>query len=217
MSLITFETRQYRLRGASPLLGSQPGDPDIRRRYLMDKAREAGVAGVAVNENNDLPENYDQKGLTVFMRDKEYEGALYLAGYAVKGMIKEALTALKSQVGLTQPRSKVDNLFFMKERKLHILRDGRRIYGPDSINERPLRAETMQGPRTALAASEQIDDPWALEFEVTLMPGEKTKRSEALSWEHIETALEYGRYKGLGQWRNAAYGCYSWERVDNNA
>jgi hypothetical protein len=194
------------------MLGSQPADPDIRKRFLMEKAREMGVV-VDDSENLDLPENIEQKGLTVFLRDKGEDGALYLQGYVVLGMVKEAMTALKSQLGVAQPRSKIDNLLFVVERKIHILRKGNTILKPDSINERPLRAETMQGPRTALAASEQIDEPWTLEFTLNLIKGEKTARSDALGWEHVEAALDYGQYKGIGQWRNAAYGAFTWERV----
>jgi hypothetical protein len=211
---IQMDKRAYRLTGTSPILGSQPADPDIRRRFLMEKARELGI-DVSESENDDLPENIEQKGLTVFLRDKNYLNTLYIRGYVVKGMLKEALTVLKAQAGLTAPRVKVDNLLFVAENKLRLLRHDVLIVEPDSINERPLRAETMQGPRTALAASEQVDEPWTLIFTLYLLAGEKTAKSAALSWEHIEAALDYGALKGLGQWRNAGHGTFTWERIED--
>ena len=31
----------------------------------------------------------------------------------------------------------------------------------------------------------------------------------------VETALEYGRYCGLGQWRNGGYGRFTWKRIED--
>ena len=33
--------------------------------------------------------------------------------------------------------------------------------------------------------------------------------------EAVETALEYGRYCGLGQWRNGGYGRFTWKRIED--
>ena len=75
----------------------------------------------------------------------------------------------------------------------------------------PLRAQTMQGPRVTLAASEQIDDPWTIEFTVKLIGNPGTRTSAPITWEAIETALDYGSICGaLGQWRNGGYGRFTW-------
>ena len=72
----------------------------------------------------------------------------------------------------------------------------------------------MRGPRVSLAASEMIDLPWSVEFVVTLLPNPVSKSSAQVTWDAIETALDYGQFQGLGQWRNGGYGRFTWERVD---
>ena len=80
--------------------------------------------------------------------------------------------------------------------------------------ERPLRARSARGEYTALAASEAVNDPWKITFEVTLIPNSSTQRSKPITWEAIEAALDYGRYLGIGQWRNAGYGRFVWKRIE---
>lgn len=86
---------------------------------------------------------------------------------------------------------------------------------PDQILERPLRADTMQGPRTSLKASEIIYAPWQVEFTLALIPNKERGKSKKLTWDAVETALDYGQFKGLGEWRNSnMYGQFEWMRVD---
>jgi hypothetical protein len=49
---------------------------------------------------------------------------------------------------------------------------------------------------------------------MTMIPNGGTAKSEALTWDAIEAALDYGAFHGLGQWRNADYGRFIWERED---
>ena len=72
------------------------------------------------------------------------------------------------------------------------------------------------GERVTLAASEQVNDPWQIEIEISLLPSAGTARSKALTWTALEIALDYGAYHGLGQWRNADYGRFTWERVNDD-
>ena len=212
MAEIILTKRTFRLNGFTPVLGSQPADPDIRERYLMEKAREQGVE-VDPKENEYLPNSIEEKGLTVFLRDPTTKGGLYIQGYVIKGMLKESLNTLKSQTGLAAPKGKIDSLIFVSPDKLVFHRDGKPIMETSGVNSRPLRAETMQGPRVALAASEQIDAPWTLELTLKLIDNQGSKRSEPLNWDIVETALNYGKLKGLGQWRNAAYGSFTWDDI----
>ena len=89
------------------------------------------------------------------------------------------------------------------------------IYEEDDQLERPLRADTPKGPRVSLTASERIELPWSMEFEVTLFPNEATAKSKALSWENIEDALDFGRFSGIGQWHNGGNGTFMWERIED--
>ena len=170
---------------------------------MAEAAEEDGMLG-----------NLDEKGLTVFLRDPETDQLLML-DYMIRGFFKGALEALVAQTNIKMPRSKVDKYLFVSPRKIQIWRDGDPIVEEDDQLERPLRAETMKGPRVSLAASEMIDLPWELTFEVTLFPNPATKASDAVTWEDVEDALDYGRFQGLGQWRTGGNGQFEWERLED--
>lgn len=207
---IQMEERKYKLTGLTPILGSQPADPEIRTRFIASKAPDP-VQGEA--ENAMLPEDVEGKGLTVFLQ-RDQDNALCLMDYMVVGFFKEALNRLKGQLRLAQPKSKVEAYVFVEPREIPILRNGEIITDCDSVLERPLRAQTMQGPRVTLTASEQIDDPWSVEIKVKLIDNAATKTSDPITWEAIETALDYASICGaFGQWRNGGYGRFTWERM----
>lgn len=206
---INKETRTYKLTGITPILGSCPADPEIYTSYVANKIEEQKAS----DEAKHLPDNLEEKGMTGFMRYSN--GGLAVHNHVVKGFFKEALRTLKEQLGLKATDGKVDNFVFVHPYYI-TFRDvkGGLYKEPDAFNERPLRATTMQGPRTSLAKSEQLDEGWTLEFKVTLLPGIPTKSSKDITFDDIETALDYGEFKGLGQWRNASWGCFTWERVE---
>ena len=118
---------------------------------------------------------------------------------------------------VAQERAKVDKFLFVAPRRIPLRRNGAYITDEDDQLERPLRASTAKGERVALAASEMVEDPWSLAFEVTLLPNNATAKSRALTWDVVEMALDYGRYCGLGQWRNGGYGRFVWKRIEDKA
>lgn len=207
---MTIEERTYKITGTTSILGSSPANPDVRSAYLASKAPDP--AGAAAEEAAYLTAE-DQRGITVFLRDDEDDSHIYL-DYQVRGFFKAALNALEADNGVKQARSKVDKFMFICPRKIHITKNGKRVYDTDEDCERSLRAETMQGPRTTVTASEQINAPWEMEFTVKLLRNKGSKSSEALTWEAIEEALDYGQLSGLGQWRTGSHGRFTWERVD---
>lgn len=206
-----FETRKYHLTGIEPMLGSQPASKTLRTEFIASKA----PSPAAVAEEDDLLGEMDEKGLTVFLRDDE-DGQLILLDYMIRGYFKGSLESLIGQTGVKMPRSKVDKFLFIGPRRIPIWRDGEAIMEEDDQVERPLRAETLRGPRVSLAASEVINEGWEITFEVTLMPNPESKASKALTWEAVETALDYGRFQGIGQWRTGGNGRFVWERVDGD-
>ena len=206
--MLQFEERKYRLSGITPLLGSQPANPDVRAAYIASKAP---TEWQRAEENDMLPD--DERGVTVFLR-RLGDDALSMMDYVLVGYLKSACKSLSAQNGIQQAESKVGTYVFVEPRTIPILRNGEPVIEEDSVLERPLRAQTMQGPRVALASSEQVDDPWTLEFSIRLLINEGTAKSKPVTWEAIEDALDYGRLKGLGQWRNGGYGRFTWERVD---
>lgn len=206
--MIEMEKRTYRLHGTTKILGAQAANPKVHSEFIAAKA-----AKLAKGEEQTamLPEeNLETKGLTVFLRD---DGVLCLADYVIKGFLKEALGVIKSQVKIGSPATKVDNFVFVEPDYIHFTRGGKPVTDADEIFERPLRAMTMQGPRVSVSASEIIRPGWEIEFTLALIDNEKTAKSVALTWNVIEEALNYGAYKGLGQWRNGQNGHFTWEQV----
>lgn len=74
------------------------------------------------------------------------------------------------------------------------------------IIQRPLRASTAQGERIALASSETVPAGSSIEFDIdvfdiAMIPG-------------IVECLDYGVYRGLGQWRNSGKGLFTYTIID---
>ena len=94
----------------------------------------------------------------------------------------------------------IDGLIFVEERRIPI-----EFNGELGNCQRPLRAQTAQGERVALAESEMAPAGSTLTFTITtledgLMPA-------------IEEWLRYGRLRGLGQWRNSGMGRFQFEAL----
>ena len=75
---------------------------------------------------------------------------------------------------------------------------------PEYVLERPLRAETAQGPRVALAASDSI--PAGATFTCTLT----VLAEQLLTEDLLRELLDYGKYMGFGQWRSGGYGRFTY-------
>jgi len=72
-------------------------------------------------------------------------------------------------------------------------------------NQRSLRAMTAQGPRVTLAKSEVVPAGASLEFNLKVM------KDSPIDEEVLHNLFSYGEMKGLGQWRNAGFGQFSYE------
>ena len=201
------ERKTVILRGISPILGSTPNNKEIYEDHVATKARKAELDRAKADA--DLIREEGEKGITIFYRDDA--DSLIVKDYQVKGFLKEAGRVLASQMNLKAAQSKIDNFIFIEPTIIPFTRNGELIKAADDINQRPLRAQTAQGPRVALAYSEQVDAPWELHFDILLLENKKTAQSVALGWEQIETMFEYGQLKGLLQWRNGGYGRFEYE------
>ena len=73
---------------------------------------------------------------------------------------------------------------------------------PIRVLDRPLRAQTAQGERIALASSEMLDAGTWCDFEVTLLDDSAKYREAMVEW------FSYGQLRGIGQWRNAGHGSF---------
>ena len=97
----------------------------------------------------------------------------------------------------------IDNNIFVWPRK--ILVD---MNGAIGNCQRPLRAQTAQGERVALANSETIPEGSKIEFSVIYFA--EDHRKAVVEW------LNYGVLKGIGQWRNSGKGKFVWEELDKD-
>lgn len=204
-------TKKFRLTGISPILGSVSLDKEVFTNYLATKGKTAEEKASAKEDAENVIDNPDEK-VTGFYRDAD--GNVILKGYQIKGFFKEAAKALKDQLGLTAYVSKIDNLVFIEEANIPLMRAGKQIENQDSFLERPLRGETAQGPRVSLAKSEMVNEGWYLDITVKVIENKKTAKSVEMSMDIIEQLLEYGQLKGLLQWRNGGYGSFTVEELD---
>lgn len=98
----------------------------------------------------------------------------------------------------------IDGTVFVEQRKIPFkLPDGAEC----GRCERPLRASSASGERVALAASETVPAGTVLEFSVLVM---NPKDAET-----VREWLDYGRLRGLFQWRNSGKGRFEWEEVES--
>ena len=215
------ETRRYRLTGITELLGSQPSDDQLFTNYIASKAPQ-DIRDKEIDDRAANPDYADleTKGLTVFQLDPK-SGALTLNARHIRGFFKETIRNLQEELGILMAASKVDRYLFADPRLIILQRpdkDGvlQPIMEDDGRYERPLRITNRGGiDETTITASEQVYDPWVIDVELTLFPNKGTTRSKALTWDAVETALDYGRFNGLGQFRTGGYGRFTWERLND--
>lgn len=207
---INSKMKFYKLTGTDAILGSAPGNSEVYSAYIASKAPKEKLADAEV-EADMLPEDKMENKMTVFLRDGH--GHLCIKSYIIEGFFKAALNTLKEQLGIKSVRSKVDNLVFAYPTYIPF-RSGDDYYTKeDFVCERPLRAQTMQGERVALAASEALDAGWELYIAIKILDNTGTKSSKEIDFTVLETALDYGELKGLGQWRNAGNGRFKWQEI----
>lgn len=177
------------------LLGTSSGNPELHREFIASKApgaakMEEEVASLGV-------EAVEEKSMTVF--PKMADGTPYLWDYQIRGFFKEICGAMRGIPGTKSSKvkaykKKVDNTIFVEPREIPLDLHGMKI----ADCQRPLRASTMQGERIALANSEVCPQGTTCEFDVLCMVDEDVDMFR--EW------LEYGKYKGIGQWRNSGKG-----------
>ena len=182
-------------------LGMMPNNKEIHETYIASKSPDAAtiaeeVASVGVEE-------VVEKTMTVF--PKLEDGTPFFWDYQIRGMFKDSIGMLRKIKStkcskLTSYKKVIDGLVFIKERKIPI-----NCSGPMDDCQRPLRAETMQGPRVALAHSETVPAGSTFEFTIILL-------DDSLKGVIVE-CLDYGKLRGMGQWRNSGKGRYIWEEV----
>jgi len=184
------------------ILGTASANPEIHEEFIASKApdapsREEEVAAIGAEE-------VFEKGMTVFPRDAE--GRPIAWDYQWKGFFKDACGALRKVPGTACSKIKafkkeIDGLIFPEPRQIPIVFDGK-----IGICQRPLRGQTAQGERIALASSESIPAGATMTFDIRMLLPEHEKA--------IREMLNYGQLRGFGQWRNSGKGRFTWELLE---
>ena len=190
---------QVTLTFSEPLLGTAPMDKEIYSTYIADQRVANGAGDFPHDEVDSIQED---KGKTGFHRDAEGTPILY--DYMIKGFFKDTCGMLSRVDGTDSKKLKaykkiIDGLVFIYPRQIPI-----KVVGEIATLERPLRAQTAQGERVALAASEMIGVGSSVEFIVDAL------EDKIVTLDLLKEWFNYGKYRGLGQWRNASYGRFTY-------
>lgn len=190
---------RVRLTFTEEVLGTTASDKKVYATYIGD----AVPSKEALEEELDaIPEEEKVDGptLTIFPRNKEDKPILW--DYQIKGFFKNAAGAINSYDKLTSHKKKIDNLVFIKERQIELqLPEG----GEISMCSRPLRGQTAQGERIAIATSETVPAGTFVEFTIMCLVDDLMTR--VIDW------LDYGQFNGIGQWHNSGKGRFTWEDI----
>lgn len=183
------------IKFTSSILGTMP-QRDIAVEHILSKVADDG--GECPPDEVATLSGELEKGTTAFHRLEDKPIAY---DYQVKGFLKNAAQVFNGKSGNPKNfRSKVNNTVFVSPRQIQYeLPEGAEI----GICTRPLRAETAQGPRVAIARSEEIPAGASIKCQVTILDGEITEK-------HLRGLLDYGQYIGLGQWRNGGHGSFEY-------
>lgn len=192
---------KVRLTFLEEVLGTANNNPEIHSEFIASKAPDAKstaeeVEAIGVDE-------VVEKSMTVF--PKLDDGTPFVWDYQIKGFFKDTCSALRKVSGTESAKIKafkkeIDGLVFINERKIPF-----ENYGEIGECQRPLRASTAQGERIALAHSETVAAESQIEFTIVCLKDDMLKA--------VKEWLDYGKYRGLGQWRNSGKGKFTWEEI----
>jgi hypothetical protein len=184
------------------VLGTASADKEIHGKFIASKAPDAPSREEEIEALG--AEEVIEKSMTVFPRNAD--GKPIFWDYQIKGFFKDACGMLRKVPNSASSKIKaykkeIDGLIFVKEREIPIIFDGE-----IGSCQRPLRAQTAQGERVALANSETVPAGSTIEFTIQLMCD--THEKAVREW------LDYGVFRGIGQWRNSGKGKFEWSEVE---
>ena len=191
---------KVRLTLTEEMLGTSSANKELHETYIASKAPDAKSTEeeiAALGETAVI-----EKSMTIFPKEN---GVPFLYDYQIKGFFKDAVGMLRNIASMESAKiknykKKLDGLLFIEPRRVMI-----QLSGEMGDCQRPLRAETMQGPRVAIAHSETVPAGSVLEFDIKLLDESLEKA--------VRECLDYGEDRGIGQWRNSGKGRFTWEEM----
>jgi hypothetical protein len=265
---------KVRLTFTEELLGTASGNRKVHTDYIASKAPDAPNRPAKIEEEIRAigEDEVLEKSMTIFPRNADGEPILW--DYQIKGFFKDACSMLGRCAGtkssqLTAHKKIIDGVIFTAPRQIVLVPPPGQLLGevdrplrceatsPDEAPgklttghcERPLRADTAQGPRIALAHSETAPAGTTCDVEISYMellnkseripkktstvltegfgtladldptkpkpkPEPKAKVEKVRLGDCIMEWLEYGKLRGLGQWRNSGKGRFTFEILE---
>lgn len=195
-------TLKVKLTFVEPILGTSPANEDIYREFIASKAEDAATIEDEVAALG--AEAVAEKGMTVFPRMED--GTPFPYDYQIKGFFKDTCGGLRKvkgsvSAGIKAYKKEIDKLIFPEPRCIPF-----DSCGEIGVCQRPLRAQTAQGERVSLAMSEEIPAGASVTFDIVCLTDDHVKA--------VREWLDYGRFSGIGQWRNSGKGRFTWEEVE---
>lgn len=197
--MFEFEKMKVKVTFTEDVLGMMPNNEAIYDEYIASKAPTKEQMDEEIEDYEAVGDVENQT--TVFPRTDD--GKPYFYDYQIKGFFKDSCGMLRRYSGSASAKIKafkkiIDGNIFIEERKIVVNTDK-----PITLKQRPLRASTPKGDRVALASSEVIAAGATMEFTILLL-------DDGLK-EVVKEWLNYGRWHGMGQWRNASWGRFTYE------
>ena len=200
---------KVRLTFLEEALGLSPAKSDIYEKFIAANAPDAKSRKEEIAQAGE--QEIVEQSRTIFMKDEN--GIPMFWDYQIKGFFKDSCSALR-RMGNKEEIAKysnakdmraykkvIDGCIFVFPRKIPMDLHGEEM----GICERPLRASTPQGERIALASSETVPAGTTMDFTIEC-PDNYEK--VVMEW------LNYGKYRGLSQWRNSGKGRFEYEIID---
>lgn len=183
-----------------PLLGTVPKNPEVYASFILTKAADLGDDKAA--EEIGTVENIEESGWTGFHK---VDSAPILYDYVIKGFFKDAAGMLRrvkssKSAKVTAYKKIIDGLIFVSPRQIPLILPDDNSLG---LIERPLRAQTAQGERVALARSDAAPAGTTITFKLNIL-------DPAVDLDLLTEWLDYGQLRGLGQWRNSGMGRFTY-------
>lgn len=212
-----------------PMLGTTPGNKELAAEYVASKHPSNEIQEDEQEAIDQIVEEEMVKSSTVFPRDAQ--GRPFFWDYQLKGFFKDACSMLRRvkdvkekdktvfkgslSSKLTSHKKVIDGLVFVYPRRILLKRPDydhrhpRKVLPDLAFEERPIRVQTPQGERVAIARSEFVPEGTELGFEIEIMHPDYKKF--VIEW------LDYGRKRGLGQWRNSGKGRFTYTIVSDSS
>lgn len=186
------------------MLGMMPADPEILTKFVIGKSPNKETMEDELLQTS--VEEMVAEQTTIFPKNED--GIPFMWDYQMRGMFKDACGLLRRSPGTECSKIKsykkiIDGMVFVSPRQIPIHIPEGETFG--NI-QRSLRAATPQGERISLASSETVPVGSSLEFTVKLF-------DESLEGFILE-CLDYGVYRGLGQWRNSGKGLFTYQILE---